>query len=253
MASASISGHSAARRRIPSEAALLGVRWAWSGRRRPTGERLLVPAGASLVALGLWTAFVLRPVSAPLEERVVWIEEPPAAVLPAVEEPPTPAQPTPPETEPDPPIPPAPLPLEATPPVAAPAPDPAFGLDDAVSTGGLSVATGSTLAKAPDPVVRPPEPSAGPVLVEAVPASVRPVVPRYPPRAEAMGMEADVVALVTTDASGNVVDVRIERSGGRDFDESVRRAVLSTTFVVPIRDGAPRGIAFRLPYRFRLD
>ena len=62
-----------------------------------------------------------------------------------------------------------------------------------------------------------------------------------------------MVALVTTDASGNVVDLRIEKSGGRDFDESVRRAVLSTKFVVPLRGGEGQAIAFRLPYRFRLD
>jgi TonB family protein len=68
-----------------------------------------------------------------------------------------------------------------------------------------------------------------------------------------MGLESKVVALVTTDTSGNVVDFRIERSGGRDFDESVRRAALATRFTVPVRDGRARAVAFRLPYSFRLD
>lgn len=187
------------------------------------------------------------------EHTVVWIEEPPPSVVesPLEQAPPSPpAQPEPetllPETA-------APAPLETVQSSAEPSPDPAFGLDDAVETGGMDVASGSTLGKAQDPVVRDPEPLAGPLLVAVVPASVRPVVPRYPPRAEEMGIEAEVVVLVTTDVSGNVVDLRIEKSGGRDFDESVRRAVLSTRFVVPVRDGKAQAIAFRMPYRFRLD
>lgn len=241
----------AARRRIPSEVALAEVSWAWSDPPRRTGDLLVVPAGASLLAVGLGLLVLLRAEAAPVDDVVVWVEEPPPSVVqPPVEEAPPPA----PQPQVEPAIAPQPpAPLEALQPTAEPAVDPAFGLDDAVETGGMAVATGSTLGKAADPVVREPEPPAGPVLLDAAPAAVRPVVPRYPPRAEEMGIEANVVALVTTDASGNVVDLRIEKSGGRDFDESVRRAVLSTKFVVPLRDGKSQAIAFRLPYRFRLD
>lgn len=91
------------------------------------------------------------------------------------------------------------------------------------------------------------------MILGNAPASVHPVAPRYPPHAEARGLEATVVALVTTDTSGKVVDVRIERSGGRDFDESVRRAALSTRYAVPSRNGRPQAVAFRMPYEFRLD
>lgn len=118
----------------------------------------------------------------------------------------------------------------------------------------MAVAIGSTLAKEPDPVVRLPQPPAGPVQMASVPASTRPVVPVYPPRAEAAGIEAGVVAIVTTDTTGKVVEFRVERSGGREFDQAVRAAVMSTRFVVPRGgDGRGRAVAFRLPYDFRLE
>jgi len=213
---------------------------------------MLVPAALSLLATGVGLFAPWRSPEVESKHAVVWIEEPRPETTPP---PPASDDPRPrpePETDPPPAQTPA-APLDALQPTPEPAADPAFGLDDAVATGGLAVATGSTLERAAEPVVRAPAAPAGPVLVDAAPASVRPVVPRYPPRAEAAGVEATVVALVTTDAAGNVVDLRIERSGGRDFDESVRRAVLATRFVVPVRDGAGQAIAFRLPYRFRLD
>lgn len=93
----------------------------------------------------------------------------------------------------------------------------------------------------------------GPIEVSGVPGSVRPVLPVYPPRAERMGLESRVVALVTTDSSGKVVDFRLEKSGGREFDHSVRQAVVATRFVVPRSpDGRARAVAFRLPYEFKL-
>lgn len=90
-------------------------------------------------------------------------------------------------------------------------------------------------------------------MLDAVPGSATPVVPKYPPSAEEQGIEGRVVALVTTDSAGNVVSVKIERSAGRDFDESVRRAVLATTFRVPTVNGRARAVAFRMPYSFRLE
>lgn len=250
----SLAGAKSVRRRIPSEGALAEVSWAWSEPPRKAGDLLVVPAGASLLAIGIGLLLLGRAAESAREHTAVWIEEPPPSVVEApVEQALPPPPPSRPEPETPPQMPSTPVPLETVQSTTMPHDDPAFGLDNADETGGMEVASGSTLGKVQDPVVRAPEPPAGPVLVEAVPASARPVLPRYPPRAEEMGIEAYVVALVTTDASGNVVDLRIEKSGGRDFDESVRRAVLSTRFVVPVRDGRARAIAFRLPYRFRLD
>ncbi len=207
-------------------------------------------AGALLVVVSaaIWQGFQTE-VDTNAQEVPVWLELPPPPMAQTVAPPPSPSPPVgvirPPE--------PAPLPLAPVPETPA-NPDPAFGLDDAVETGGLDVAAGATLAEEPDPVVRPPQPPAGPVHVASVPASARPVVPVYPPRAEAAGIEAAVVALVTTDTTGNVVDFRVERSGGREFDQAVRTAVMATRFVVPRGpDGRARAVAFRLPYDFRLE
>lgn len=120
----------------------------------------------------------------------------------------------------------------------------------------MTVAQGTaegTSAEETPPAPAAPSAPAGPVSVPGVPASVAPLLPGYPARAEAEGREGTVVALVVTDTLGRVVDLRIEKSAGRDFDESVRRAALSSRFVVPRRDGKALAVAFRLPYRFRLD
>jgi protein TonB len=214
--------------------------------------RVVAASGVLAVALaGLVPRFFETESVAAAKDDPVWIEMPPPASEPVATIPPP--LPTPPSEHP------APLPRAEPVPLrtvsdAAPDPDPAFGLDDAVETGGLAVAFGATLAKEPDPVVRAPEPPPGPVALGSVPASVRPVAPVYPPRAEERGLEARVVALVTTDTSGNVVRVAIERSGGRDFDESVRRAVLATRFSLPRgTDGRARAVMFRMPYDFRLE
>lgn len=241
------------RRRIPSRVPRDANLWTWDPSARRGAESRLAPRWMSLLIAGISALVALHvlddPASeAPRDDGILWLDEPPPSPLPEpVSEPPRPP------VEPRLPAPEA-VPLDPTPePVASPDPDPAFGLDEAVETGGLAVATGGTLAKAPDPVVREIGPPPGPVLLESVPGSTRPVVPRYPPRAEALGLEARVVALVTTDTLGNVVGFRIEKSGGRDFDESVRQAALTTRFSVPVRDGRARAVAFRMPYSFRLE
>lgn len=241
----------AARRRIPSARSWAGVAWSvdasvWNGFPKWS----TVAIGCVLVASLSLAAWGFRPSVAPKgEDRTVWIEEPPRAIPAPVE--PARAAPEPVSQAPAA----APIPPVRTP-EAPPATEPVFGLDDAVSTGGLAVASGSTLATAPEPDP-PPVPtraaSAGPMELATVPASVHPVVPAYPPRAEARGIESRVVVLVTTDTAGNVVSLRIESSGGRDFDEAVRRAVLATRFQVPRREGRALAVAFRMPYDFRLE
>lgn len=243
------------RRRVPAGDTWVLVSWRVP-QALPVGAGNLhgwICAGALVAGLALGLARLGMTESVPSrEDSPLWMELPPVA--PEAESSPPPPSPTPP------PVPePTPTPLAAPVPLA-PTPDapvnldPAFGLDDAAATGGMAVASGSSLMREPDPVVRTPQPPPGPVLLATVPASVRPVVPIYPPRAEELGLEARVVAVVATDTAGHVLEVRIERSGGRDFDASVRRAILSTRFQVPRRaDGSGQAVAFRLPYDFRLE
>jgi len=126
-------------------------------------------------------------------------------------------------------------------------------------SGEMAVIQGSSQGIAPEdiqaspPSSSPSGESSGPVAIQGVPASVAPLLPGYPVRAEAEGREGTVVALVVTDTSGRVVELRIEKSAGRDFDESVRRAALASRFLVPRRNGKAVAVAFRMPYRFRLD
>lgn len=245
----------AARRRVPEAEAWSRVAWSGPAPARGGAVPWTWIAASALAAIGVVAAArsALRTESVQaVEDAPVWVELPPRVEEPEARIPPPPPEPR----REDPPVadrPPAPAPL--APSAEAPArPDPAFGLDDAVETGGLAVAAGASLAREPDPVVRADPAPSGPVPLQGVPAVVRAVVPRYPPRAEAMGLESKVVALVTTDTLGNVVEVGIERSGGRDFDASVRQAVLATRFVLPRGpDGRARAVAFRMPYEFRME
>lgn len=244
------------RRQIPTDSAWKNELWNWepmataNRKSRLAFRWMLFAAVAVLAVLGF--RFVDRDEPEPSTmDEIVWLEEsPPPSEVPDKTESVAPELPQPnaPVVSAD-----TPLPNDPTPAVSEPSREPVFGSDDAVGTGGLEVAIGSTLAKASDPIASDIGPPSGPLVLGSVPGSTKPVMPRYPPRAEAMGFESSVVALVTTDTSGNVVGVRIEKSGGRDFDESVRAAVLSTRFQVPVRDGRARAVAFRLPYSFRLE
>jgi protein TonB len=240
------------RRRLPDAGHWASVSWreipvSRSGSGRGTGLACAAIVG-SVLGLGGLHLLLSDSVIAP-PDPPVWIEMPQE-----MDEPPAPATvPPPPQAA----LPVSPLPASAPlepVPSEQTNPDPSFGLDDAVSTGGLAAPVGTTLAREPDAVVPALALASGPMQVASVPASVRPVVPVYPRRAEELGLEGRVVAMVATDTAGNVVEVIIERSGGREFDESVRRAVLATRFHVPRRsNGGGQAVVFRLPYDFRLE
>ncbi|MEN9308113.1 MAG: Gram-negative bacterial TonB protein C-terminal [Fibrobacterota bacterium] len=244
------------RRQIPASGSWKPRLWKWDPVAKPARKSrtavasMLFAAIAVLAVVGLRFEDRDKPDRSTMDE-IVWLEEsPPPSQVPERTESVAPELPQPnsPAVSAD-----TPLPYAPKSSVSEPSREPVFGMDDAVGTGGLEVAIGGTLARTSDPIVGESGPPAGPLVLGAVPGSTKPVVPRYPPRAEAMGIEASVVALVTTDTSGDVVGVRIEQSGGRDFDESVRAAVLSTRFQVPVRDGRACAVAFRLPYSFRLE
>lgn len=240
----------AVRRTLPDGSRWSEAAWNWSAPALRPGSRSpwppLAGGGLTLLGLAIGLQLLLRPAPAPPVPEPVWVETVPprqqaSAPAPRHEAPRPVAAATVPS-----------LPASETP--ETPPPPQTLGDPSPSTQGSMAVAQGS--AQGTETQELPPsapELPAGPVAVAGVPASVSPLLPAYPARAEAEGREGTVVALVVTDTLGRVVDLRIERSAGRDFDESVRRAALASRFVVPRREGKALAVAFRLPYRFRLD
>lgn len=210
----------------------------------------------SLAALGLLGAGLLfylggkvTPFLRELEDSVTMIE---------VEEPPQP--PPPPEEIKEPPKPPPPPPPDpdVKPPPAPPEEPvkPVFGMEeDALSEGGdMSVATGNTLMKKADTVVEkapPPLPPA-PILINQYPAFVKAVPPVYPGWAEEQGVEASVVLTVTIDEGGRVMDSKVKKGAGRDFDRNALDAIRKTVFQPYIKDGRKLPAVFDFTFEYRL-
>ncbi|HEY1697587.1 MAG TPA: TonB family protein [Polyangiaceae bacterium] len=72
----------------------------------------------------------------------------------------------------------------------------------------------------------------------------------YPPSALAERKHADVVLVVTIDADGHVSDVKVQTSGGADFDEAAAVAARQWTFVPAARGGKPVPSRIRVPFHF---
>lgn len=190
---------------------------------------------------GLTSWLVLHaPSPAPPDEVFIFEELPPA---------PTPQAPT---SDPDP-IPPKPVVAE----VSTPTPPPQFGLQENVlsEAGDLEVSAGNTLMTEADTVTKEPVAALTPApqRLDQAPRILKGSPPEYPVRALERGLEATVVVLISIDTLGRVTQVEIERSGGRDFDPEVVRAVKALVFQPPVRDGRHVPARFRQPYEFRLQ
>jgi|GEM_PF-726679 len=163
------------------------------------------------------------------------------------------------EPEPEPPRPKPPPSHPEAQPVSMPEeePLPRFGMEeeDLGETGDVAVATGTTLMANPDSVVEalPAPPPPGPEWLDRSPGILAGGAPEYPERALDLGLEGVVVALIAIDTSGHVVDVKVEKSAGRDFDREVIRAARATVFQAPMRQGRKLPALFRRPYEFRLE
>ena len=204
-------------------------------------------------SVALLSGSMILPKSALGEELVMVQEEakPPEAVKP-----PPPPPPPPPEKPQDlTPPPPDPNP----PPTAAPPPPPQFGLPDGAMSdnGSFAVATGNTVMRKQDAIVKPPPvvqalPPA-PVALTRPPDETVPVKPEYPEWALDQGVTAVVVVQVTIDASGTVTEVRIVRSGGKDFDRSARAALAVARYRPYIKDGRAVPAVFERRFDFQLE
>ena len=108
----------------------------------------------------------------------------------------------------------------------------------------------------PAPPPSPPAPPAGPAdsFGGDVDASSRSRAPlTYPPAALRAGISGTAVALITFDASGNVVDASIEKSSrNRDLDRSCLSTVKKWKVNPSIKNGKPVGGSSRIPCEFKL-
>jgi protein TonB len=75
----------------------------------------------------------------------------------------------------------------------------------------------------------------------------------YPITERRAGIQATVLAEVTINAQGNILEVRILKSGGSAFDEAVKQSLQQSQFNPGIIDGKPVGTRFQVPFRFKLN
>jgi len=134
---------------------------------------------------------------------------------------------------------------------------PAFAVGDTLAGSTAATAQRPPPAPAADPPAGPNRvargvPRAGSVLTP--PRRLQEVKPHYPDARRAAGAEADVLLIVSLDATGRVLSVTVGRSSGDDsFDESARQAARQELFSPALRDGVPVPTTFTFTTRFRLD
>jgi TonB family protein len=158
--------------------------------------------------------------------------------------------------EPPKPLPPPPREKAPPPPAAEPPPPPQFGLEKeaAGEKGDMAVATGNTLLKKSDDTVKPepPPPPPEPLLLDQEAVPLEKVPAKYPEWAEEQGVTSRVLLMVTVDAAGRVVDARVEKSGGKDFDQAALEAIKATRYRPYVEKGRPLPVRFVVPYEFVL-
>ena len=79
------------------------------------------------------------------------------------------------------------------------------------------------------------------------------VKPTYPTSERAVGTEARVLVEVFINQYGGVDDVKVVKSGGRLFDESVLKAAMTSSFDPAYLDGQPVAVRVQIPYLFKLE
>lgn len=218
------------------------------------GKREIALAALFLAAWGgVFSLSLVFRDAIPLDELVTIIdvkEPPPPPPLPPKEEPP----PKPKDLEPPKPVPPDPD--QPPPPPMDNPPPPQFGIPEegTAANGGFAVATGNSLMTRADTVVKktpPPLPPA-PIQSNFDAQVIDDVMPTYPEWALDQGVQAVVEVLVTLNEQGKVSDIQFLRSGGKDFDESVRRSLNATRFKPLVEAGKPVPCRFRKKYNFEI-
>jgi protein TonB len=78
--------------------------------------------------------------------------------------------------------------------------------------------------------------------------------PPYPIEAARQGHQGVTMLIVTIDASGNVLDVKVEKSSGfRELDRAAVQAARNWKFNPGIKSGQPAGGQVRIPVNWTLN
>lgn len=84
------------------------------------------------------------------------------------------------------------------------------------------------------------------------PAFLRKIEPVYPSTEQRAGSQAYVLAEVTIDDKGNVLEVKIAKSAGVNFDKAVIDALRNSIFVPGYIDKDAVAVRVLVPFRFNL-
>ena len=78
--------------------------------------------------------------------------------------------------------------------------------------------------------------------------------PRYPPEEMRRGVTGTTVLIVSIDASGNVMDVAVERSSGnRNLDREAVKAARRWRFNPEVKNGQKIASRVRVPVEFTIN
>lgn len=85
-----------------------------------------------------------------------------------------------------------------------------------------------------------------------IPTFVFRMAPVYPERSRIAGKEASVMAEIDLDAKGSIIEIRIIKSGGKDFDLAVKNAIMASSFTPGFIKDQPVPVRVQIPYVFKL-
>ncbi|MCR6495081.1 energy transducer TonB [Thermomonas sp. S9] len=78
--------------------------------------------------------------------------------------------------------------------------------------------------------------------------------PRYPPEEMRRQIQGTAVLIISIDASGNVLDIEVERSSGnRNLDRAAMQAARKWRFNPEIKNGQKVASRVRVPVEFKLN
>jgi len=89
--------------------------------------------------------------------------------------------------------------------------------------------------------------------VTTLPKIIFKAEPKYPEMARKAGIEGIVVLELDINEKGQVINIKVVRSGGFGFDQSAIEAIKKTKFSPALKYGKPVPIRVRLPVKFELQ